>query len=414
MRIAFVTPTAGDAFGQERVLKETCALLKADGHQVFLLAEKRVGELPPNDGSVFVEGITSLHSLSDPRIVRRRHANLMRSLREFQPDVVHFFDQFDFRLMTAVAREFPSFLSAHTVAPSCPASGRLIPGHASCEKKSGWACVRYDRQYHCLSFCKTTLHRYHAVFNYLLRRRALMKMRGIIAISDYVRDTLVRDGYPAERVWRLYNPVPLPTIATHEGAGHPKNLIVCAARLVSLKGIDWLIRALKPLESLEWTLWILGDGPERESLAALVDKLGLRKRIVFQGRKPFPETRTIMAASALVAQTNVGPEGFGLSVAEASALEKPVVAFDIPALNEVIEDGKTGMLVPLRDLPALSDAIYKILTDTDFARRLGKKGRERVAAHFSPDAYLRGLLDLYRRANSDSEKSELVLTRQSA
>jgi glycosyltransferase involved in cell wall biosynthesis len=394
-----VSPTIGDAFGQERVVRASARLLQERGAEVFFLGDRQTGELPPGTAAELIPGLSSLHTLSPWREVRQRHQQALQFLQTVRPDVVHLVDQFDFRLERALCRHYPVVLTAHSVSPTCPASTRLIRGDSVCGERSGWRCAWNHHRYGCLSYLKNDGRRLHAIHNYLLKRRALSGARFAIAISRYLQDLLVRDGWPADRVALIYNPVP-PRPVTAPRPDAPEGLIVCAARLVGMKGIDRLLRAVAGLKAKRWALWICGDGGARASLEQLARESGIGDRVRFLGRLGYAEMGAVMAAARCVAQPNLGPEGFGLSVAEASSMGVPVVSFRVPALDEIVADGETGILVPPHDVAALTLALDRALTDEALLARCRQRGPELMRERFSPQAHAEQTWRLYERCRT--------------
>ena len=90
-------------------------------------------------------------------------------------------------------------------------------------------------------------------------------------------------------------------------------------------------------------------------------------------------------------------EGFPLVALEAGGAELPVVASKIPAMSEAIQDGVTGILHALDDLPGMADSVVKLLLDQSLRRRLGRAGRGRVQQEFSTSGAAHRLLSLYGR-----------------
>lgn len=393
MRIAMITPNVGDAFGQERVVRNSSALLREQGHEVYLVGGRTAGTVPSVDGVEIIPGLLDFQR-GGARALKMAQTGALHYLEKLRPDVVHFIEQLAPGLMRSVCREFPTVLSAHTVSPTCPASHRLIHGMEICREKSGWKCLANNKAFGCLSGFKSDLHRAHVIHDYLQKRKALVEVSKVIAISRYVQDTLIADGWAREKVELVYNPVPIPK-SVSPLTDVPRNLILCAARLVRIKGIDLLLRALKPWARLDWTLWICGEGEERESLLALTHELGLEARVSFRGAIPYAKMAELMVSSRFLVQPNVGPEGFGMSAAEACALGVPVVIFDVPALNEIIIPGQNGLVAKPKDVDSLGRCVGTLLQDDALVKRLGEGGKALMREKFSPRTHLEATLSVY-------------------
>lgn len=406
MRIVMVAPQIGDAFGQERVLSRSCDLLSGAGHEVFLVAQFETGKLPAHREKLLLPGLFSYQSLTSVAKIRETKIQLSAFLRRVNADVVHLHDTPDFRFIRLISKSYATLLTAHTISPTCPSSARLTPDSSPCLKTSGWACLLHNRSYGCLDFLKTDLHRAHAIHNYLLRRRALRQgLRGILAISNYVEKTLVADGWDQALIRRIPNPVVVPPGPALANA--PSPLLLFAGRLAPLKGLETLLRALPALLGRPWTLGVCGDGAERERLERLSRELGLSQRVVFHGQTTPERTAEMMRAAIAVIAPNIGPETFGLSVAEACALGVPVVASNMPAVNELIEDGLTGLLFPPGDARALSACLQSVLDAPEAARERAKAAQHFVNTHFSPQAHLAASLKVYEAAQRAATEHDL-------
>jgi glycosyltransferase involved in cell wall biosynthesis len=101
-------------------------------------------------------------------------------------------------------------------------------------------------------------------------------------------------------------------------------------------------------------------------------------------------------------------ESFGLTAIEALAMETPVVATRCGGPEEILVDGETGLLVPVKDPCALADAIVRLLMDPELARRMGKKGRIHISECFGVDRYIHGIQRVIQDAGSIKQESKLV------
>ena len=168
-------------------------------------------------------------------------------------------------------------------------------------------------------------------------------------------------------------------------------VFVSVSRLVPQKGVDWCLRGLALLPRGTARLQIVGDGPERLRLQALAQELGIAAEVTLLGALPPAGVRqTLLGAIALLQHSLDAPdgwyEGFGVTVAEASAMEVPTIASRCGGLMDQVEDGKTGLLVEQRDAEGLSAAMQRLIEDRDLRDRLGQAARQRAAAEFDTEA----------------------------
>lgn len=393
MRIAFLTPTVGEAFGQEQVLHESVRLLESSGHSCLVVSENQLGPIPSYVKAVLCPDLSLVNSLSSRRFVLEKHAPVLEALKNFAPDIVHFVDVFDYRLVDAITEKYPSVLTAHSVSHTCPASHRLLKNNRSCTSPSGWGCLVKDFRESCLSHFKSPLHKLHGIQNFLLKKEISgRRFKKIIAISQYMKEVLVKDGFDPSRIEVIYNPVREQNCATPV----QKKMIVCAARLIPLKGVDHFLRALSHLKDTDFHALIFGDGPERERLEMLAKKLGLEEKVQFKGRIERAELIKAMKSARILVQTNLGPEGFGLSVAESMFLGTPVVSYNIPALNELVKDNETGFLCKIGDEKALAEKIQTLLKEDALREKFSEAGVKRARHLFSCEQFLLKTEMLYR------------------
>jgi L-malate glycosyltransferase len=176
-------------------------------------------------------------------------------------------------------------------------------------------------------------------------------------------------------------------------------LVTVLARLVLAHGVDFngisdfLAAARLVAQRFDHARFlIVGDGSNRAALEARARELGLGERAVFVGfRQDVPE---ILAHSALLVQPSL-TEAMSNSIQEAMAAGRPVVATDVGGNPELVEDGRTGLLVPSRNPVALAQAIEKLLADPELRERMGRAARRRVAERFSLERSIETFETLY-------------------
>jgi glycosyltransferase involved in cell wall biosynthesis len=166
-------------------------------------------------------------------------------------------------------------------------------------------------------------------------------------------------------------------------------------RLQAEKRFDLLIRAGAQLPGV--ALVLVGDGPERPALEALVGELGVRDRVHFVGWRPGArDYLTSFDVFALPSRL----ESFGLVLLEAGLAGLPVVACRVGGVPEVVADGESGILVEPDDLPGLATALRALIDAPGLRESFGARGRLRALA-FSPDEMARRYEALYRELASD-------------
>lgn len=166
-----------------------------------------------------------------------------------------------------------------------------------------------------------------------------------------------------------------------------------AGRLVPMKGIVYLIRALVDLRDLPGiTLEIAGAGPELHTLEREVCSLGLSHQVKFLGWRT--DVSALLARWDVYVQPSLG-EPFGIAALEAMASGLPVVGTSAGGLSELVEHSKTGWLVPQRDPTALADRIRTLILAPEERRKMGAAGRERVRESFSVAHMVRSISGIY-------------------
>lgn len=410
VRVLILSPIISGAFGQERVIRDSMALLRAAGNQVFLIGGETKLAAPESDGFQIFPDLLESNSFFHFARAEKRSQKVLKAVDSYKPDVIHLVDIFDTTLVNALNRRYPTISTAHLYSHTCPASTRMLEtkdGFSVCNKTVGLSCVLSHQKYNCMSTFKNNLVRAHVTYELLLKQRSQKNLRAIIAISQHMQKSLLENGYPASKVKLVYNPVKIPE-RPRVTEKMPENLLVCASRLVRHKGVPLLLRALASIKEMNWTLWVLGDGIERSLCEDLSKELGLSSRVSFLGHVSYERAQEIVSQAKALVQPNLGPEPFGLSVAEASSLGVPVIASRVPALNEVVEHEKTGLLFTPGDSKALADSLSRILMDKNLWEKLSANGPESIQTRFSPEEHLRRTLETYRFAMGEARPLSLA------
>lgn len=165
------------------------------------------------------------------------------------------------------------------------------------------------------------------------------------------------------------------------GIAQGQYLVGTVSSVVDYEGLDELVRAVALLPE-QITAVIVGDGAARPGLESLARELGVADRVIFPGRVDRAAARAWQRALDVFVvprqDREVTRSVTPLKLAEASACAVPVIASDLPALAELVDDGVTGQLVPPEDPESLADAVRRLWADPGTGSRLGRAGREAV------------------------------------
>ena len=154
-----------------------------------------------------------------------------------------------------------------------------------------------------------------------------------------------------------------------------------------------VVRAFKKIsDSVNSTLVMVGDGPERMAAVGVARQLGVDHKIKYLGANERIEA--ILPCADLVFQPSEH-ESFGLVPLEAMFCQVPVLGTKSGGITEVVEHGETGYLTEVGDIDAMAKYAIRILTDDGHAAQMGRKGRERAIRLFSKDAIVDEYVSLY-------------------
>jgi len=221
-----------------------------------------------------------------------------------------------------------------------------------------------------------------------------------IAVSRALADQLCNDfGIPASKVLVVHNGIPFAPFnraansllrATLERRTAQPIVLMVGRLDDKQKGQRYLIEAAAQVPEAMFVL--AGEGPDRAALEAQARALGVDNRVLFLGyREDIPD---LLACCDVFVLPSLF-EGLPLSILEAMAAGKPVIASAIGGNDEVIAHGENGLLVPQADPDALAGAIRAVLSDPALARRLAEAGRARVQREFAVETMVESVTRVY-------------------
>jgi glycosyltransferase involved in cell wall biosynthesis len=202
------------------------------------------------------------------------------------------------------------------------------------------------------------------------------RLAGVAAVCNYVRDRdRLRFGMEDRKVRTIYNGVDLHRFHPKNGSSPTRSglNVLCIAYLIPEKGVEYLIRAFSKIRDGKAHLSIVGDGPIENALKALAKSLGMGNRVSFLGLRN--DVDELLATSDIVVHPATWTEACPYTVEEAMASGCAVIASNVGGIPELIEHGKTGLLVNPKDVVGLTDALNLLTEDAAYRRQLATNGR---------------------------------------
>jgi glycosyltransferase involved in cell wall biosynthesis len=226
----------------------------------------------------------------------------------------------------------------------------------------------------------------------------------VFTVSEDLKHHLVDEGFPAARINIITNGIDVARsreqdvrarIRTELGLAPDTYVIGTVGRLDPVKDLGTLVRGFAQFRDRvpRAVLIVVGDGPEREPLASLASTLRLSGAVTFLGHRE--DVHDVLYAFDVYAGTSTF-EGISLTILEAMAAERPVVATAVGGTPEVVVDGVTGRLIPSQDPIALASALSALHENQAMADMWGHAGRERVLERFTIDGMVQQYAAVYR------------------
>jgi glycosyltransferase involved in cell wall biosynthesis len=379
--------------GEDSVFEAESALLESHGHRVERLLFDNAG-LPEQPSLPQALGLALGTVWS-----RTGRSRLRDAVARFRPDVVHFHNTLPqvSPAAYAVCHEAGAAVvqTLHNYRLVCP-SGLLYRDDHACEDCVGrrmampaitHACYRGSRAQSATVAAMTALHR--------LRGTWERDVDLYIAPSRFLRDKMIEGGLVGERIAVKPNFMDDPGDGKHDGG-----YALFVGRLTATKGVETLLRAYRDDAGLP-PLHVAGDG----ELAPAVQAVAVAdSRICYRGRLGRAEVLTEMRGAACLVFPSVWYENFPVTLVEAMATGLPVVASDIGALGELVDDGRTGLRFRPGDSADLASKLRALTASAGPMRAMGAAARETYLVRYTADRNYEQLLACYDRALAEMNR----------
>lgn len=382
LKTIFIHNAYGCFSGEEAVVQSVVGLLEENGHEVAEFSRSSE-EIPRMRLGKLRSLASGVHSWSSCKAVRRM-------LRRKRPDVVNVHNVFPLIspsvLKVCRGEGVPVVMTVHNYRLICP-NGLFMTQGEICHRCAG------GKEYWCvLRNCEGGLAK---SFGYALRNWVARKRRAFLdnvtmfmALTEFQRQQLIAEGFPAERV------AVVPNMTSVEGISVDEKLGECVAfvgRVSPEKGIATLRQAAESLPDVPMRAAGSYEGNEQ-----LVD--GSPASLEFLGQVDRSQLDSFYANSRFAVLPSVCYEGFPMILPEAMLHGKPVIASRIGGLAEIVDDGVTGLLFEPGNADDLAEKIRYLWERPELCRQMGRAGREKVMWEYTPQRYYERLMAVYERA----------------
>ena len=383
--------------GSERYFFDLCGLLEERGHEVLHFSMQHPRNRHSSQEPYFVSGI----DLNAPMGVSEKVRAIFRILysseakkkfgqliEDLKPDVIHFHNitrQLSPSIIDAAAeRGVPTIQTMHDLSLVCPAHSFFVGGEA-CELCRGgkyWhalsrRCIDGSGASTVLGALEAYLHSWMGLYN---------KIRLFIAPSLFLKSKVSTLDWISGRIVHLpYFIPPGPDYTAEEG-----RYVLFAGRVSREKGVGTVLKAAAKLAEVRFL--IAGEGP-------LLDEFKLEARamenVEFLGYVTGQKLENMIKGAGCVLVPSISYENLPLSILEAFARGKPVVASRLGGIPELVRDGITGHLFAPGDPDSLVSALEKTVGDEKTRQRLGRQARDIVEKEYSAGDHYERIMAIY-------------------
>jgi glycosyltransferase involved in cell wall biosynthesis len=313
-----------------------------------------------------------------------------RTLDDFAPDIVHFHNIVGLSigmLDECYDRQIPTVMTLHDYWGIC-FKNTLLKNNDNICKQGGLVCLD----------CRETLAGRLPLPSPVRNAHILLALRQVdrlITPSRYVAERYAANGVPGDKITVIQNGIDVENFAPGQ-RGTAGLTLGFIGHLGKHKGLEVLLHALTLMDTSKVRLLVVGTGEDAERLQTFCHERGLDAYVTFYGHVENRRIATIYRQIDVLVVPSVWPENSPVTITEAMASGIPVIASDVGGIGELVDDGVTGYLIPLRDSLAIAERVGRFLARPELLKTMGEKARVKIQA-YQMQQQVERIVDVYRQ-----------------
>ena len=398
MRVMLVNKFHWNKGGSEKYYFELGQLLKEHGHEVAYFSMNNEKNIKTGDKEYFVDEI-DLNTVSKLKALdviysKANYKKMIEAIEDFKPEVIHV-NNFQRQLSASIIKaandkKVPVVFTAHDVQAICPAITMQDLDGNVCEKCTGGKylnCIK--KSCNKGSRAKSII---GALEGYYYRRKKIYTegIAKIITPSEFVRDKFIKDGQNREHVICIHNYI---NINDYDVETTDKNYVFFFGRLSKEKGAKNLVKAF--LKCSKGSLYIAGDGPEKDEIIKIINNNKMQERIKLLGFLKKEEIINYISKSKFVVVPSTCNENCPYSVIEALAVGKPVIASNNGGIPELVVNNENGFTYKYDDINELTEKMNILFEDENLVKKFSKKAKE-LSKKYDKEEYYKKIEKIYK------------------
>ncbi len=396
MKVLLVNKFHWPKGGSEKYYFELGELLKQHGHEVAYFSMEDEKNISTGDKEYFVPKF-DLNNSSKLKaldvIYNKKNQKIMEyALDDFKPDIVHL-NNFQRQLSASIIkpcvdRNIPIVFTAHDVQAICPAITMMDNDKNPCE-----LCIG-GRYINCIkkscnkgSKLKSIL---GALEGYYYRKNKIYtdKISYIITPSEFYRKKFIEDGVNENKIKAIHNSI---IMGDYNVKVEDEGYALYFGRLSKEKGILNLINAFKKCK--KGTLYIAGEGPEKDRIENIIKENKLEKRVKLLGFLNKEEMTEVTRKCKFVVVPSIWYENCPYSVLETLAIGKPVIGSNMGGIPELVSDNENGYIYDT--IEELTEKMNMLFSDEEIVKKFSKKSKELAKEKYDREVYYSELKNIY-------------------